>query len=84
MADRVRPIAQHPLGRLIASYVHLAELGYCVDQLAIARREIVDDRDLMPARYQRIDYMRADEAGSACDEHALWRGGAVDGQITRR
>ena len=36
--------------------------------LALAVREIVDDRHLVAAREQRLDDMRADEPSAPCDD----------------
>jgi len=46
--------------------------------------QIIDRDHGIPVAEKGIAQVRAEKPGSACDEHALWRGGAVDGQITRR
>ena len=53
--------------------VCLDELGAAareraVEVLAPAGREVVDDGHLVAALEQRVDEVRADEAGAACDE----------------
>ena len=71
MQDDVRPqLGSERLDGGIAD-VELVELGAGGEVLARAGREVVDDVHLVPAREQRVDDVRADEARSACDERRM-------------
>ncbi len=73
MEDRIGARALHQaVHRPGVAQVHLGQLGAtrqrAVEVLPPAGGDVVEDRDLIPPRQQGIYEVRADEAGSACDQ----------------
>src|SRR6185437_12395707 len=57
--------------------VDLVELGPCWHPLALARREVVDDRDPVAAGEQGVCDVGADEPGAAGDDRGDGHGGGA-------
>ena len=69
---------ERALERAAVGDVGDAELGPPVEVGAVARGEIVDHKDLIAAREERVDHVAPEESGAAGDKYTQGRADCTD------